>query len=333
MKLVLLLLVGCSAAMLGRSAPLRKDMNLIARERKENFYIKLDIPLNFSTLENSKKFNLWEREKFVRYFEKNGLRSILYKRTDPATARRLNFNLAIHRQFQFSIFFSKTITSFFDGEWVCFLYKDYDILWRFGSSVEFFYMRLKQHFLSAIEAFRILELNRAVYGACEMLRPLTLSEKEIKIRAFSVSELYAPDYQSSKDSYEQSSATSSATNFINWEDGFFPPISSVRSHRVSLVSAMVNFLNLPMGETLPRRIKEAFSKTGARFNRLQSWAFSQQNDYYSWEDLREFVNNLGQKGILAELIDEEEKDEKWDEKSSSECRKISTSSSNSCLSF
>lgn len=232
--------------------------------------------------------------------------SISYNYKDSVVAQQLRFNLAMYRQFQASIFLSGKISYFIDGDWAMVGHKYRESSSELQKETDKSLKHFKQHLLSYVEAFRILEVNRVIFGKVHTsIWYAILRKDELKMDIFGLLNLYETNSKIYKSldflSWTKRNEKISTSQIFYFEyEGYYLDIADLRSHRLALIEVMSFAIYYHWKQNLKNN-KEA-EQIVKNFKKLENFMQNTQKIVYSWSEMREFVNSFGKEGRLVDLM-------------------------------
>lgn len=119
------------------------------------------------------------------------------------------------------------------------------------------------------------------------------------------SRIYLPlDYYITQEEQQNKISTSPIVQYEGRT--FYQDTVNARSHRLSLAYFLCDYLFFTNDPNFSDEFKAEFRRIIKRFEKIPDVVKDYEEVCYSWEDIREFINNLGKKGRLANLIKEKE---------------------------
>lgn len=168
---MLLFLVKPFTTMLRRSSLSCPDISALSLKQKNDVFEKHGFPRNIFAEKIPRTLSYGKKEIHSDFREEFQALTVLYKRTDTEVVKELNFNLLIYHQFQSSIMLSENVMCIKNDIWTFITQKNDFSFVELDEKENSPFEPLKQHFLSIVEAYRILELNHAVFSTLKRNGP------------------------------------------------------------------------------------------------------------------------------------------------------------------
>lgn len=288
--------------MLPRSVPDKINITSLTIKEKEDFYESIGRSYNFFEKSQTRFLNFGKKEMYITDTDNYECHSLLYNHTDPVIKQQLKFDLSIFRQFQSSIFFSETFKLFTNKDWT-FLTNNFDesLLTEKTQRIKIF-GDLIQHLRSMIEAFRILELHRAVFNANRGVPSFIMRKGEMRLKLVSLNQLYelgAPSYKDYNYLLNSNVDQSHVRTLKGYR--FYLETADNRAHKAVVVSTMAYFLLSIFIFSSRVRETDEFDNIKKTLFELHDVLRGPKSKSFTWTDMIELVVKFDKINKLANL--------------------------------